>query len=115
TRRGTSAATPARTSCPGWQPISGRPAWNAIRPRLAQPTALSSATRSLWLPGSTTGLKPGDGVYFDGADGPIFSIVQSVEVQRADKAADPDSQDLTQVQIAPLGTTPVYDTGFTSS
>ena len=97
------------------QAIVARPAWNAIRPRLTQPTVLSSATRSLWMPTGNTGLVAGDGLYFDGADGPVFSIVQSVTVQRADKAADPDSQDLSLIYLAPLGTAPLYDTGFTAS
>jgi hypothetical protein len=94
------------------QAIAARPAWNAIRPRLGQPTVLSSATRTLWLPGASTGLLPGNGIYFEGSDGPVFSVVQAVQVRRADKVNDPDSQDLSVVTLAPLGTAPLYDTGF---
>ena len=94
------------------QAITARRAWNDIRPRQTQPILLTAATRTLWMTGSTTGLEAGDGVFFIGTGGPFFSIVQSVDVHRVDKARDPQGQDMTQVTLAPLGTTPVFDTGF---
>jgi hypothetical protein len=94
------------------QAITARRAWNDIRPRQTRPTQLSASTRTLWMTGSTTGLKVGDGVYFIGTGGPFFAIIQSVDVHRVDKALDPQGQDMTQVALAPLGTTAVFDTGF---
>lgn len=46
------------------QPVPARAAWNLMRPVTTKPTVLGSGSKSMYLKGITTGLKPGDVVLF---------------------------------------------------
>ncbi len=90
------------------EPIAARPAWNAMRPRLGDQQTLATTTRELLLAGTQTGLKPGDGLYFQSDTGSaVFAYVRNVELLPADPIADPDKPDLTRIEIDPIVTAPL--------
>ncbi|MEP6068050.1 MAG: putative baseplate assembly protein [Paracoccaceae bacterium] len=88
--------------------IQARPAWNAMRPRLTSVQTLSTTTTRLFLSGTTTGLMPGDALFFEADDATaVFAIIRLVEIQTANIAEDPDSVDLTRLTVDPISTAPV--------
>lgn len=90
------------------QAIQARPAWNAMRPRLTSVQTLTTTTTRLFLSGTTTGLLPGDALFFEADDAtPVLAVIRKVEVQTSNIAEDPDSVDLTRLTIDPISTAPV--------
>lgn len=88
--------------------IEARPAWNAMRPRLAATQVLKAETTELYLTGTRTGLKPGDGLYFvDDGGADIFARIAAVALLPADPAKDPDRPDLTRLALVPLAKAPL--------
>lgn len=90
------------------QSVEARPAWNAMRPRQYESQTLEATTTRLWLSGTTTGLQPGDGLFFIADDTtPVFAIIREVAVTVANPFLDPDSVDMTKLVIEPTSTAPL--------
>lgn len=88
--------------------IEARPAWNAMRPQLAEPQVLEASTTRLYLAGTRTGLKPGDALFFVADAGTaVFARIAGVTLLPADPASDPGRPDLTLLTLVPLATTPL--------
>lgn len=88
--------------------ITARPAWNAIRPQLALEQPLLTTTTTLYLTGTQTGLKAGDGLFFTADNSsPVFARITAVTALAADPANDPDRPNLTRLTLSPLATTPL--------
>jgi hypothetical protein len=91
--------------------IAARPAWNAIRPRLGEVQALTTATRELYLSGTQTGLRAGNALFFTADNGTeVFAYIRHVELLPADLAKDADKPDLTRISIDPVSTVPLSKT-----
>ncbi|MCC7362766.1 MAG: putative baseplate assembly protein [Dehalococcoidia bacterium] len=84
------------------EPITARPAWNAMVPRRTVPLPLFAATPLLWLAGTATALKPGD---------PLLIIAGGQWALRRISAVAPDDPgartrvDLEPVDYGPLPVT----------
>ena len=73
--------------------IDARPAWNALRPRLARPSVPTKGSTDCWLQGVDLNLKPGDGLVFVGEevvkdkfrDNWDFRLIQTVELDADNK------------------------------
>ncbi len=88
--------------------ITARPAWNAMRPALTTPHALTGGTTRLYFAGSATGLVDGDAVFFEpDAGDPVLAVVRDVTISVANPAADPDAIDLTVATVEPLSAAPL--------
>lgn len=105
-------STPAQDETPvifeTIEEITARPAWNALRPALTTPHALSDGTTRLYFAGSATGLTRGDGVFFEtDTGGSVFALVRDVSIAVANVAEDPDAIDLTVATVEPLASGPL--------
>ncbi|MGP8305580.1 hypothetical protein [Vibrio sp. YIC-376] len=88
--------------------LTTRAAWNAIRPKLTAPHPLTETTKKIPLPGTNLNLKTGDAVYFVSDDGEqVFATINSVTPVLANIAKDPDSKDLTWIDISPVSSEPL--------
>lgn len=88
--------------------VTARPAWNALRPQLAEVQLLRIDTTTLYLGGVQTGLKPGDGLFYKADDNsPVFARIAAVTPLAANPAKDPDKPSLTRLTLSPLATPPL--------
>lgn len=89
--------------------IPARPAWNALRPRLTEAQPLTATTTSLVFAGTTTGLAPGNALFFIADDTTsVLAIIRSLRLVTANIAVDPDAVDHTVVRIDPIATAPLH-------
>lgn len=110
-------STPAQDQLPATyetgRSLVARPAWNGIRPRHHEPHPLPASAITLSFLGASTGLKPGDGVWFAADDGQsVFAVIRAVRPITADRSADPDAIDRTDVTIERVGGVPDPSPGF---
>ena len=81
--------------------LLARPEWNALRPRLGQPQALSVGMDRLLLAGVATGLAPGDRVLIVAGTAVGDRVVKPVLEVAADAASD-TTEALLDLEPAPL-------------
>lgn len=78
--------------------LRARPEWNALTPRRVTPQVLTSATRTAWLRGTTSGLAPGD---------PMLLVAEGqtvlLEVSRVTLESAHDRTRVEMVAVSPAG------------
>lgn len=90
--------------------IEARTAWQAIRPKLARRQPLGANTRRVRVPGLASNLKAGDALWYrTDAGTEVLALVRMVTPIPADKGADPDAADTTEVVMERYGSAPVSD------
>jgi hypothetical protein len=86
--------------------IEARVAWNAIRPRLTQRHPIKKDADTLYIAGTATGLKPGDGLLITPDDGsaPVFRPIAAITPQGEQQRTRVQLQDLAMPSARTFGT-----------
>jgi predicted phage baseplate assembly protein len=93
--------------------IEARPEWNAIKPRLTLPQALSISMQSVYLSGTTLNFKQGDQILI--VEGSGSKKVRTVLRATIDEAAETTRLDFVPAASAPSSITQTFGAGQVSS